>query len=56
MVDRGKEWESTGPILLRGVRARTFSIGDLEGLRGGGVMRVGDGMFAGEDKESGFVN
>lgn len=33
-------------MLLSGVRARTFSIGDLEGSGGGGVMSVGPCMFA----------
>ena len=35
-------------MLLSGVRARTFSIGDLEGSGAGGVMSVGPGMFAAE--------
>ena len=37
--------EDTGPMLLRGVRARTFSIGDFEAFSGGGGMRVGPGMI-----------
>lgn len=36
----------TGPMLLRGVSARTFSIGDFEGSGEGGVMSVGPGMFS----------
>ena len=50
MTDIGMAWDSTGPIGLRGVRARTFSIGDLEGSGGGGVMRVEAGMFARETR------
>ena len=37
----------TGPISARVVSSRTFSMGDFEGFRGGGLMRVPEGIIVG---------